>query len=130
MRIKVIVSTIVLAIALVACGKTTTNGGTVNRGIDATQGAKRSIVLTWDARTGLAADSFHIYGSESQAAAEVPLAVVAANTAGFDAKNPSFTLYTTDQAVQPFIGKTLCLGVSAVVAGIESGYSNLVCNKL
>ena len=98
-----------------ACGKAATKAAPSARTNDSLRSADRTIVLNWDARTGDVAESFRIYGSTSATAAEVPLVTVAANAAGFDAKKPSYTLHSSDKALEPFVGKTLCLAVSAVV---------------
>jgi len=119
-----------LALTTAGCGRTASESGSQRGALAIGLKSSQSIVLTWDARTGAAADSFNIYGSTSVAAAEVPLATVAATAAGFDPKHPSFTLLTSAKELQPFAGNTLCLSVSAVVAGVESGYSNLECNSL
>jgi len=123
-------TTLSLALATTGCGKTAPESGSQRGAIDIGHKSSQSILLTWDARTGAAAESFNIYGSTSLTAAEVPLATVAATAVGFDPKHPSFTLLTSAKELQPFAGNTLCLSVSAVVAGIESGYSNLECNSL
>lgn len=111
-----------------ACGNGAQNSG---GNAKAPTAAKSSTVtLTWDARTGKAAQSFNIFGMPSPEAAEVPITSVKADAKGFDPKNPSAILDTTDKNLKSYIGKTFCFTVTAVVDGVESASSQPACQKL
>ncbi|MBM4254205.1 MAG: hypothetical protein FJ146_19745 [Deltaproteobacteria bacterium] len=127
-----VITTLILGLGLggsfLACGNGAQNSG---GNAKAPAAAKSSTVtLTWDARAGKAAQSFNIFGMPSPEAAEVPITSIKADAKGFDPKNPSAILSTTDKNLKPYIGKNFCFTVTAVVDGVESASSQPACQKL
>ncbi len=119
---------LISTLSLSACGKTTETAGGNARA--PASGKNSTITLTWDARTGKAAQSFNVYGMPTPEAAEIPVVSFKTDLKGFDPKNPRYILDTTNSVLMPYVGKNFCFTVTAVVDGIESKPSQPSCQKI
>lgn len=133
MRQVIILPMIALVLGLgmsSSCGKTSAPGSGQPGNSAATKGKAKSIALSWDAAQGTPPTSYQVYGMPNLKDAEIPIVTVKADDENFDPAKPAVTIQSTNRALAPFVGKSFCFVVTAVVDGAESPPSKAVCQKI